>query len=581
MKKFIALLLVLVMVLSLAACSKTPAETPNDTSANTAADAPAADGSVKPAEELENPNKYFTQFDEPFELHICYAVGSDAIDTLEGNDTVEDNFYTRWLLNEYNIKIVFDWTASNADYDQKLAMAISSDTLPDAWTCSPQYWKAAAKNGQLRDISEDYEKYVCDGIKEIYAPVYDRFLEACSYDGELSCLTGMTVSTEGVSVLMINQNWLDQLGLDVPKTLSDVEKVAKAFKEAKLAGNATVPILGPSNANRLYSTFNDSANCVMGLDAVFGAMGAYPGFFYEKDGGIVYGSLTQETRDALELLQKWYADGLLDPEIGIRTTGWEPINSNSCGMFFGQWWDIGFGNPASFSNDPNADWRAYPIYNDKSDWTIKLPDVTAGQRLCINANASDDAARAAIIVLNILASEDANDIYTSTQEDIAWYPLRLSIAPEDFVDRAYEHCLAVLNGEEDIDLYKGDLAYNEVWQSSHYIHEIIPNYTPGQELGRKDFVISDDNANWQAIYSWLIGDKPYATVEPTETVYPVVSYMTQSMELYWDNLESAEKSMMLSVITGEKDISAFDEFVEQWYAEGGQTILDEVAAEVG
>ena len=62
MKKFIALLLVLVMVLSLAACSKTPAETPNDTSANTATDAPAADGSVKPAEEPENPNKYFTQF---------------------------------------------------------------------------------------------------------------------------------------------------------------------------------------------------------------------------------------------------------------------------------------------------------------------------------------------------------------------------------------------------------------------------------------------------------------------------------------------------------------------------------------
>ena len=61
----------------------------------------------------------------------------------------------------------------------------------------------------------------------------------------------MTVSTEGVSVLMINQNWLDQLRLEVPKTLSDVEKVAKAFKEAKLAGNATVPILGPSNANRL------------------------------------------------------------------------------------------------------------------------------------------------------------------------------------------------------------------------------------------------------------------------------------------------------------------------------------------
>ena len=578
MKKIIALLLALVMVMGITACSRTAP--PADPTPAAPTETPAAEGEVKLAEELENPNKYFTQFDEPFELHICYSIGADAVDTLEGNDTVEDNFYTRWLLDEYNIKIVFDWNASSADYEQKLAMAISSDTLPDAWMCSPQYWKAAAKNGQLRNISEDYEKYVCDGIKEIYSSVYDRFVESCSYDGELTCLTAMTVSTEGVSVLMINQNWLDQLGLDVPETLGDVESVAKAFKDAKLADDATVPILGPSNANRLYSTFNDSSNCLMGLDAVFGAMGAYPGFFYEKNGDIVYGSLTQETRDALELLQKWYAEGLLDPEIGIRTTGWEPINSNSCGMFFGQWWDIGFGNPASFANDPDADWRAYPIYNDNHEWTIKLPDVTSGQRFCINANASDDAARAAIIAVNLLNSEEANDIGTRTNEDIAWYPLRLNVAAEDLVDRAYQHCLAVLNGEEDIDLYKGKLAYNELWQSSRYIHEIIPNYTPDQELGRKDFVISDDNANWQAIYSWLIGDKPYATIEPAETVYPAVSYLTQSMELYWDNLESAEKSMMLSVITGEKDISAFDAFVDQWYAEGGQTILDEVASEV-
>ena len=85
MKKIIALLLALVMTLSLAACSKTPAETQNGISADTESDAPAASGEIKPAEELENPNKYFTQFDEPFELHICYAIGADAVDTLEGD----------------------------------------------------------------------------------------------------------------------------------------------------------------------------------------------------------------------------------------------------------------------------------------------------------------------------------------------------------------------------------------------------------------------------------------------------------------------------------------------------------------
>lgn len=578
MKKLIALLLAMLLLLSLAACSSAekPAS-PNDVKNEEPAQQTPDVGSA----ELDDPDKYFTQFDEPFELHICFCIGSDAVDTLEGSDTVEDNYYTRRLLENYNIKIVYDWTASQADFEQKLAMSISSDTLPDAWVCSPQYWKAAAKNGQLRDITQDYENYVCDVLKNLYDVAGERVMKACSYDGALTCLTGMTVTTEGVSVLMINQNWLDQLNLDVPKTLSDVEDVAKAFKAAKLAGDTTIPILGPANDNRLYSTFNDSFNCLMGTDAIFAAMDAYPGYFYEENGEVVYGSLTQQTREALILLNKWYEEGLLDPEIGIRTTGWEPINSNSCGMFFGQWWDIGFGNPASFSNDPDADWRAYPIYNNDGNWQTKIPDITAGSRFCISADASDDAARAAIIVLNALYSEAANDMMTETNEDISWYPLRLPVAPEDLVDRGREHCLAILNGEEDKDYYMGDMTYNEVWQSARYVEEIIPNYTPGQEIGRKDFIISDDNANWQAIYSWIIGDMPYNMVERTKEVAPAISYMTASMEMYWDNLESAEKSTMLAIITGEKDISAFDDFVEQWYAEGGATILEEVAAELG
>lgn len=575
MKKLIALLLALVMVLGLVACGKQEAEAQPTAPAEKA---PAQEGAAPAAP--EDPMLYFTQFEEPFELHIVYGIGADAVSTLEGDDTAEDNFYTRYLLDKYNIKIVFDWTASTADFDQKLAMSISSDTLPDAWICSPQYWKAAAKNGQLRDITADYENWVCDEIKQLYDVAGKRVMDACSYDGALTCLTGMTVTTEGVSCLIINKNWLDQLNLEVPKTLEDVQKVAQAFKDAGLAGAATVPILGPANDNRLYSTFNDSFNCVMGLDAVFAANDAYPGYFYtDENGEMVYGSLTNETRETLVLLNEWYEAGLLDQEIGIRTTGWDPINANTCGMFFGQWWDIGFGNPSSFTNDENADWRAYPIYTGSGDWNTKLPDITCGARFCISADASDDAARAAIIAVNALYGERSNDLVNTT-EDIAWYPLRLTIAPEDIVDRGREHCLAVLEGTEDVDLYKGDLVYNEIWQSSQFVKEVIPNYESGMEIGRDDFVISDENQAWQAIYSWIIGDMPYNTIPRDKEVLPAISYMTESMEMYWDNLESAEKAMMLSVITGEKDITAFDEFVTQWYAEGGETILAEVAAEV-
>ena len=42
-----------------------------------------------------------------------------------------------------------------------------------------------------------------------------------------------------------------------------------------------------------------------------------------------------------------------------------------------------------------------------------------------------------------------------------------------------------------------------------------------------------------------------------------------------------EDEFVLQVITGKKDISEFDTFVEDWLNQGGQEILDEVQAELG
>ena len=181
MKKLIALLLCVLMVAAMfTGCAKPAESAPAASNASEGeasapakegekeeAAAPAADGII-PASEMEDPNKYFTQFDEPVEIHVCLGIGSDAIDTLEDGDTADDNWYTRYLLENYNIKVVNDWTSSSADYNQKLSLAISSDTLPDAFVCGAQYWKAAARAGQLRDLSSDWDNYIGDMIKAVY-----------------------------------------------------------------------------------------------------------------------------------------------------------------------------------------------------------------------------------------------------------------------------------------------------------------------------------------------------------------------------------------------------------------------------
>ena len=59
-------------------------------------------------------------------------------------------------------------------------------------------------------------------------------------------------------------------------------------------------------------------------------------------------------------------------------------------------------------------------------------------------------------------------------------------------------------------------------------------------------------------------------------VMPVFFGSTQSMALKWPTLEKMEQEMLLKIITGEKPVDYFDEFVETWNKTGGEQITEEV-----
>ena len=51
--------------------------------------------------------------------------------------------------------------------------------------------------------------------------------------------------------------------------------------------------------------------------------------------------------------------------------------------------------------------------------------------------------------------------------------------------------------------------------------------------------------------------------------------MTDSMTARWTSLEKLENEALLAIITGEKDLDYFDEFVSQWKSLGGDQIMQE------
>ncbi|MCM8901805.1 extracellular solute-binding protein [Caldicoprobacter algeriensis] len=579
-KKLIAVVLVCMLALVSVACSsgsKTPSSDANEnTSSNNESESTPSENGSSEGESSGDPA--FMKFPKPVDVHIGMSV-SPVDKTLPPGDSAQDNQYTRYLRENFNINVIVDWTAAEGEnYNQKVSLAIASGDLPDGLVVNDRtYMVRAAKSGLLYDITDLFEKYASKQVKEIMASTQGRAMENASYNGRMVSLPNITVDTDGIYVMMIRKDWLDKLNLPVPKTLSDIEKTAKAFIENKMAGEHTIGIVGPDKNGRPYSTFLRSSNNRFGFDPVFQAMDAYPGYWLDDGTGkVVYGTLTENTKKTLELLARWYKEGIIDPELGTRDSSAEVVNANQAGIFFGPWWSIGYGNGDSFKNDPNANWQAYPVYSDDGKWNVRMKTVGTMYTL-ISKKASEDVAKAIIIMNNVLVRDEG---IFDTSVAISWYPLRNVMAPADECEYEYKELWKILRGEADPEDYNipGN-PYKLMYSDAKAIKNVVKPADPNSEMLNVQDFDQTDFGKFQRFYSLLIGNRPYATITPDKKVYSVTYNQTETMERKWANLQKLEDEAILKIILGQEPISSFDEFVEKWKAQGGDEITAEVQAE--
>ena len=582
LKKITALGLSTAMILSLTACGSTAAGDSAATAPDTAVTAEKDVASVEAAantasSEAAGDDAAFQKFDETVDIHI----GQQAYPTLSfpDGDTNEDNVYTRYLKDNFNINVVVDWSAATGnDYTQKVNMCIASNTLPDGMQTGRREMLAAAKAGQLYDFTTLFPQVASSQIRAIMDSGDGSAYSYAMYDGKQVCTVGVDVAASGESMVNVRKDWLDDYGLAEPETLDDIENIARVFKEKQPAGSATIPIAGPDKNSAVYTNFLGAgvANC--GFEPVFQAYDAYPGYWIADDAGkVVYGTNTKESRQAFERLAGWYADGLIDPEIGVRDSEDEQINAGNVGMYFCAWWKIGYGITDAYRNDATANWQSYVVKTEDGKWNTREQCPVASY--CIfNKDISEDVAKAGLIINNVWV-RDENKLTTEYggNTSIYWYPLRNSMGALDECEYTYNALMQVLNGEKTAEDFKvgSDSPYKLIYNDTSTVTAAVKDYEQGSnELGIENFDIN--NTNFARLYSILAGVKPSATNKADKSVYSICYSQTKTMEAKWANLEAKEKEMGLRIITGKDDISAFDSYVESWNNEGGAEITAEV-----
>ena len=492
----------------------------------------------------------------------------------------EDNSYTRFLKDDLNIKVVYDWVASSSDYDEKMNLCIGSGTIPEMMNVNAAQYRALLKYDMIQPLDQYFEDYASDALKGYVESGGEELKKCISNDkGEMMAIPAPNITASGINEMWIRQDWLDNLGLEVPRTWDEMAAVAEAFVTQDPDGNGeadTIGILGPGNSDHMNAIGGNQ----FGLDPLFSSFQSYPQYWLQdEDGTVKYGSIQPETRTALEKIQKLYTDKLIDPEMLVRSNCQEAVLSGKVGIFFGPWWCGYTVGDATLAGE--ADWRAYftPLSEDGNYYTHMAEPTTkyvVASKSCKNPEAAFK------IINNEIANEQQwiADGITSTEISTAdLYPLFNVYDNADEIETSYDALTKYLAGEitmDDVDFSRHKLLKGDMEAVTELKKE------PYDDFSLDKWNLDSDLAKTQLprLVSILVGEAPSVN-DKYIPVYNAYNGQTETMQAKWANLKKMEEETFAKIVMGKADISEFDTFVENWKNQGGDQILKEINDELG
>lgn len=159
--------------------------------------------------------------------------GTNNSNLPDGN-TYEDNAYTRYLKKILNIQNENIYMESEDRYDEFVNILIKDQTLPDVLVISDRgMLKELVENDLVEDLTEVYQNCTSKRIKEMFESYGSGLLESVKFDGKLMAIPE-TVTDHGPRLIWLRKDWIDELGLEEPKTLEDAFDIVEAFVQNRM-----------------------------------------------------------------------------------------------------------------------------------------------------------------------------------------------------------------------------------------------------------------------------------------------------------------------------------------------------------
>ena len=219
-----------------------------------------------------------------------------------------------------------EWNGGTT-YQEQLNLRIAAGDMPDIFLPNNGMEADLIKNGALLDLTDLLPKYAPKLWEMIPEQVWD-VVRAADTSGEGRIYFIPNVLNYGRNGTMIRKDWLDKLGLQMPTTQEEFVEVLRAFQTGDPNGNGIM--------DELPSGGRAEARWMGGLFGMYGVAmwEGYPQWDI-YNGELTYAGVTQNMKDALAWIASLYQEGLLDPETLLNDkAAWDgKINSGKVGVW--------------------------------------------------------------------------------------------------------------------------------------------------------------------------------------------------------------------------------------------------------
>lgn len=476
--------------------------------------------------------------DEPIDVLNQSETMKMTVVCLQGH-TKPDSQIEKWLEERYNLDISVLALPGWSDAVAKITLLMQDESQrPDIiwWWNMEKDYSQWAEAGLLVDVSPYMDRYT--NMRDYFNSIDPGILfYASSQDGAIYRIPG-DIAEPACETLWIRQDWLDNLGLPVPKTLDELESTMYAFTNDDPDGNGqddTFGLGGMGDDLRLFWPW------IQGCGEGYGRTD----FIRKDDGSYIYGPITDDCKAWLGRVSKLYADGVI--KSNVVNTGVDRDEEMANGGFGVTYSWVTYNNPSSgpmksfYSTNPDAKW--VPI------------DMVAGD----NGNPQDEPASvAAWCYFGITNTCSDPERAYAIWDDMA--------TPENYIHRRFG-----VEGEHYVD--NGDGTYEIT---------VTPEENDAQNIGlklfqdlfsRKDFCNIENSAETTELFNKVAANSRDAYARSIEKRNP---------EAYVVNMEKgtdigdAVKVFTWGVIGGSKSLDEWDAYVQQINDLGVQEIIDEL-----